>query len=123
MIAVAIIGILAAIAVPAYQGYTIKAKVSKLKVPMEAISGYLDSLIAEGKDLNTVNSIPASISKPFSGNALTLNDGEYKLQITIDDDDKYSIKGWIVSYGTQNNITLTWNGTTLQKEGNGDFSW
>ena len=123
MIAVAIIGILAAIAVPAYQGYTLKAKVSKLKVPMEAISGYLDSLIAEGKDLNTVSSIPTSISKPFTGNGLNLSDDKYKVDVTIDDTDKYTIKGWIDGYGTNNNITLIWDGNQLTKEGHGDFSW
>ena len=67
MITVAIIGILASIAIPAYQGYTLKAKVSKLQVPMEAISGYLDSLIAEGTDISAITKIPVTILKPFKG--------------------------------------------------------
>ena len=129
MITVAIIGVLAAIAIPAYQGYTIKAKISKLQVPMEAVSGYLDSLIAEGKDLTTVNNIPATIVKPFSvtstGSTIVIKDDtqDYVVRATMDSKNTYSIKGWINSYGSGNNLTLVWNGTNLEKEGGGKFNW
>ncbi len=124
MIAVAIIGILAAIAVPAYTGYTVKAKMSKLQVPMEAVSGYLDSLIAEGKDLTGVSKLPKTITKPFSGNALTIKDdtGKYTVAITMNSKNTYTIVGTISGY--TGNLTLKWDGTDLTKTKSGDkFNW
>jgi type IV pilus assembly protein PilA len=126
MITTAIIGILAAIAIPAYQGYTIKAKISKLQVPMEAVSGYLDSLIAEGKDISSV-AIPATIAKPFTvagtGAGTVLTEDKYEVKITALTKNTYTITGGIpADYGT-NVLTLTWNGTTLSKTGSGKIQW
>ncbi len=125
MIATAIIGILAAIAVPVYTGYTVKAKMSKLQVPMEAVSGYLDSLIAEGKNIKTdVTKIPATISKPFSGTGLTIKDdsNKYTVAITMNTKNTYTIVGTISDY--TGSLTLKWDGTNLTKTKSGDkFSW
>ena len=56
MIVVAIIGILAAVALPAYQDYTVRAKVSEV---MLAASGMKTS-VAEG--FQTYNHMPATVS-------------------------------------------------------------
>ena len=125
MIAVAIIGVLAAIAVPKYQGYTLKGKISKLQVPMEAISGYLDSLNSEGKDLTTVSRIPATILKPFSGSSLSdIKDpsGKYKITVTTSSGNKYTITGEIDGY-PNSNLKMDWNGSILDKSSSGKFTW
>jgi len=57
MIVVAIIGILAAIAVPAYRDYTIKARVSEGASLMAAVRTGIDVSYSSGRDLG---SIPAS---------------------------------------------------------------
>ena len=53
MIVVAIIGILAAVALPAYQDYTIRAKVSEL---MLAASGFKTSISEKAQTDNTISS-------------------------------------------------------------------
>ena len=133
MIAVAIIGILAAIAVPVYSGYTLKAKISKLQVPMEAVSGYLDSLIAEGKPISSVT-IPAVIAKPFqatgSGTSTTLTsqDGKFIVRITLATDAsastpaKYNLLGKATSY-SNSFLYLKWDGTKVLKTATGKFNW
>ena len=103
MITVAIIGILAAIAIPAYSGYTLKAKTSKLQVPMEAISGYLDSLIAEGTNIKTdVTAIPATIIKPFSGALADIHDqdSQFHVKVVLDASATYTLTGTIDNYTT-----------------------
>ena len=125
LIAVAIIGVLAAIATPAYQGYALKGKISKLQVPMEAISGYLDSLIAEGKNIGSLNKIPATIIKPFRGNSLSnIEDtsGKYHITVSTDNNGNYDIKGKIDGYpGSE--LKISWNGTRLDKDASGKFNW
>jgi type IV pilus assembly protein PilA len=56
MIVVAIIGILAAIAVPAYQDYTIKSKVSETASLMAPTKTALDIAFSEGIALNDLGS-------------------------------------------------------------------
>jgi len=127
MITVAIIGVLAAIAIPAYQGYTIKAKISKLQVPMEAISGYLESLIAEGVDLSSAgpSKIPFAMIKPFSGSSLTdIKDqtGKFKVSVVLDGKAAYTITGTITGY-SGSNIVLTTTDTGVTKSETGKFHW
>ena len=63
MIVVAIIGILAAVALPAYQDYTIRAKVSELVL---AASGFKTTIAEKAASDGTMGS---------SGNGLTVNTG------------------------------------------------
>jgi prepilin-type N-terminal cleavage/methylation domain-containing protein len=57
MIVVAIIGILAAIAVPAYQDYTIKSKVAETASVMAPVRTALDVAVAEGTVVDTINGV------------------------------------------------------------------
>ena len=58
MIVVAIIGILAAIAVPAYQDYTIKSKVSESASLMAATKTALEVAYSEGNLIANVGTLP-----------------------------------------------------------------
>jgi type IV pilus assembly protein PilA len=57
MIVVAIIGILAAIAVPAYQDYTVRAKVSEAASLANAVKTAIEVAYSEGSDLGTVGGL------------------------------------------------------------------
>jgi len=60
MIVVAIIGILAAIAVPAYQDYTIKAKVAETASVMAPVRTAIDVAVAEGQPVADVGTLPGT---------------------------------------------------------------
>ncbi len=75
MIVVAIIGILAAVALPAYQDYTIRAKVSELVL---AASGFKTSIAEKAtSDASLVSAGVGLTLTPFSGKitAGSVNDG------------------------------------------------
>jgi len=61
MIVVAIIGILAAIAIPAYQDYTIKAKVSEAASLSGATKTAIEVAVSEGYELTALPSSRASM--------------------------------------------------------------
>ncbi len=67
MIVVAIIGILAAIAVPAYQDYTIRARVSEAASLSGATKTAIEVAVAEGYQLGTLPSTVASLSLSPAG--------------------------------------------------------
>ncbi len=62
MIVVAIIGILAAIAVPAYQDYTIKSRVSEAASLSGAVRTAIDVAFSEGYSLGSIPTTPASLN-------------------------------------------------------------
>ena len=62
MIVVAIIGILAAIAVPAYQDYTIRSRVSESASLSGATRLAMDIAYSEGYSLATIPTTPASLN-------------------------------------------------------------
>ena len=67
MIVVAIIGILAAIAIPAYQDYTVKAKVQEgvsLSAPARTAAGIACSS-ADGTIANTTLGLPVAITGKY----------------------------------------------------------
>ena len=97
MIVVAIIGILAAVALPAYQDYTIRAKVSELVL---AASGFKTSIAEKAQTDATITSsgfgLTVSISGKVTGGSVT-DDGV----ITVSGNANAG------SVGTAVNITLT----------------
>jgi type IV pilus assembly protein PilA len=61
MIVVAIIGILAAIAVPAYQDYTIRSRVSEAASLASAVRTAIDVSFSEGIQLGSIPTTPATL--------------------------------------------------------------
>jgi type IV pilus assembly protein PilA len=80
MIVVAIIGILAAVALPAYQDYTIRAKVSEL---MLAASGFKTSIAEKAQSDGTLtsagNGLTVAVTGKVSGGSIG-NDGTIQIQ-------------------------------------------
>lgn len=66
MIVVAIIGILAAIAVPAYQDYTIRSRVSEAASLSGAVRTAIDVAYSEGYALRSIPTTPASLNLSLS---------------------------------------------------------
>jgi type IV pilus assembly protein PilA len=95
MIVVAIIGILAAVALPAYQDYTIRAKVSEL---MLAASGFKTSVSETAQSTGTLQSSGVGLTVGVSGK---VSAGSVAANGTI------SISGDSSTIGTAVTITLT----------------
>jgi len=102
MIVVAIIGILAAVALPAYQDYTIRARTSELIL---AASAARTSVTEAAQALNSLAS---------SGSGLTIGTGGKVSGATVSTDGLITIGGLDASMGTSGiSMTLTpsWNAT------------
>jgi type IV pilus assembly protein PilA len=103
MIVVAIIGILAAVALPAYQDYTIRAKTSELIL---AASAARTSVTEAAQGLNAMGT---------SGSGLTIGAGGKVASATVDTDGTITINGAGAAIMGTSGITVTlipsWNGT------------
>src|SRR3954467_8712985 len=95
MIVVAIIGILAAVALPAYQDYTIRAKVSELVL---AASGFKTTISEFGQTNNTLTS---------SGQGLTVSTTGKVSAGDVSVDGVVRVAGNSSSVGTAVSIVLT----------------
>ena len=95
MIVVAIIGILAAVALPAYQDYTIRAKVSELVL---AASGFKTTIAEKSASDGTMAS---------SGMGLTVNTGGRVSAGTVTNAGVITVQGSAPSVGTAVSIVLT----------------
>ncbi len=95
MIVVAIIGILAAVALPAYQDYTIRAKVSEL---MLAASGFRTSVTEKAQVDNTLVSAGSGLSVTTVGK---ITSGTVSLGGVI------AISGTTASAGAAVTVTMT----------------
>ena len=102
MIVVAIIGILAAVALPAYQDYTIRAKVSELIL---GASSARTAVTEAAQNLNTLGS---------SGMGITIQSAGKIGEAMVDQNGTIYLSGNSQMVGTSNiTVTLTpsWNGT------------
>jgi type IV pilus assembly protein PilA len=102
MIVVAIIGILAAVALPAYQDYTIRAKVSELIL---GASSARTAVTEAAQNLNTLGS---------SGMGITIQSAGKIGKAAVDINGTIFLSGNSVMVGTSAiSVTLTpsWNGT------------
>jgi len=95
MIVVAIIGILAAVALPAYQDYTIRAKVSELVI---AASGFKVTIAEKSASDGTMAS---------SGVGLTVNTGGRISAGTVTNAGVITVQGSAATIGTAVSIVLT----------------
>jgi type IV pilus assembly protein PilA len=103
MIVVAIIGILAAIALPAYQNYTIKAKVSEMLLAASACRTAISS------DLQTASKADVSADLP---SACTVEPTKYVASGSVDGNGVITIVGVAAALGgdvtaTANSVSLT----------------
>jgi len=110
MIVVAIIGILAAVALPAYQDYTIRAKVSEL---MLAASGARTCITEAAQSATPVGSIPASVV-----NDCSIATGGKVASSTIGTDGVVTVTGSSTSVGAAVTVTLTPTSTAA-----GSLTW
>jgi type IV pilus assembly protein PilA len=96
MIVVAIIGILAAVALPAYQDYTVRAKVSEL---MLAASGYRTGVTEKAQTDGTLSSAGSTLTVVAAGKI----DGASH----VDDTGSIVIVGNATQIGTAVSLSLT----------------
>lgn len=117
MVAVAIIGILIAIAVPSYQEYVARAKNAALDATIAAYKAPVAIAIGESGQINSDMTLnEASMEKyhfPAAPNSadqvtLTLSPNQTKQTITIEAEDDNTGKGRQV-IGTFSNGTLSWS--------------
>ncbi|BAV33226.1 fimbrial protein [Sulfuricaulis limicola] len=126
MIVVAIIGILAAIAVPAYQDYTIRSRVSEAASLSGAVRTAIDVAFSEGFDLGSIPTTPESLnisastsykSKYVSKVAYTAN-GTITVTLKNTVNELGTAKGGTVIYGPTNqggNLSWTVTGSVPTK--------
>lgn len=84
MIVVAIIGILAAIAIPQYQDYTARTQVTRAVSEVSALKTAAESAILEGKEIVSTKT-PNNTQYDIGFTESTLLDGTGKGQITVTD--------------------------------------
>ena len=80
MIVVAIIGILAAVALPAYQDYTVRSKVTELVIAASSPK----SLVSEAFQSDSLAGVTAAATE-YNGRAIAEKQSKYVADITIDD--------------------------------------
>jgi type IV pilus assembly protein PilA len=115
MIVVAIIGILAAIAVPAYQDYTVRARVSEAASLSGAARTAIDMAHSEGYDLGSIPS-QASIGLSSAGSyqskyvsSLTTDGtGHIVIQLTNDPSLGNAANGTVTYIPTATGANLVW---------------
>ena len=95
MIVVAIIGILAAVALPAYQDYTIRAKVSEIVLQA---SGFKTTIAEKAASDGTMSS---------SGQGLTVSSGGRVSGGSVTNGGTVNVFGSAASIGTNVTVTLT----------------
>jgi len=119
MIVVAIIGILAAIAVPAYQDYTIRSRVSEAAALSGAVRTAMDVAYSEGYALGSIPATPTSLNLSLS----TSYKSKYVSKVA------YDVNGIITvtltgekSLGAAKNLSVVYTPTT-RGAGGGNLSW
>jgi type IV pilus assembly protein PilA len=120
MIVVAIIGILAAVALPAYQDYTVKAKVSEVILAASSAK----TAIAESAQVNSAMPVAASLvvdtqaSKFVSSVVYTqTNASTGVVTVVAKGEAKIDGKGIIMTGALQDNGQVVWTCTTAASNG------
>lgn len=119
MIVVAIIGILAAVAIPQYQDYTIRAKIANAITAADTYKTAVGLCAQEGGDISKCNTtdnadlFPTfSATKEVSGLTVT---GDGEITITLQNVSKDIDTGTIEFTPTVGTSSITWNATPDSK--------
>lgn len=107
MIVVAIIGILAAIAVPAYQDYAVKAKTSEAVIAASAAKG----MMSEAFQTDGISGLTAA-AVAFNATAQAQKQSKYVSDVQIAAASPWNVTV-VISATLANGISTTLNGTTL----------
>jgi type IV pilus assembly protein PilA len=118
MIVVAIIGILAAVALPAYQDYTIKAKVGNalgsaapLKAAVAICAQEAGGVLTTCNTTSSRNAIPVFSATKEVASATTTGNGV--IALTLATGIGTGVDGLVITMTpTQNATSITWNNTT-----------
>jgi type IV pilus assembly protein PilA len=109
MIVVAIIGILAAIALPAYQDYTVRAKISEAVIAASSAK----SVSSEAFQTDSVTGLIAA-ANAFNATPLAQKQSKYVSNVAINAASPYEITATILATAASNNgLPTTINGQTL----------
>jgi len=81
MIVVAIIGILAAIAIPQYQDYTARTQVTRVVSEISALKSAAEAAVLEGREIVSGTATGTQVDLGFSGSSLLAGTG--KAQLTV----------------------------------------
>jgi type IV pilus assembly protein PilA len=102
MIVVAIIGILAAVALPAYQDYTIRARASEVLLGASAARTQVTEICQQNNSCVSISAIAISSTKYVGDGAVAANG-----TITVSANPVLGTSGFIVT------LTPSWNGSTV----------
>ena len=115
MIVVAIIGILAAIAVPAYQDYTIRSRISEAASLASAARTAVDIAYSEGYTLGTIPSQAslglansASYTSKYVSSVATATDGAVTVTLSADPSLSSAASGTVVFRPSARGGNLVW---------------
>jgi type IV pilus assembly protein PilA len=115
MIVVAIIGILAAIAVPAYQDYTIRSRISEASSLGSAARTAIDIAYSEGYTLGTIPSqaslgltAAASYNSKYVASVATAAAGTVTITLTAEPSLSTAVGGTVVYTPTAQGGNLVW---------------
>jgi type IV pilus assembly protein PilA len=101
MIVVAIIGILAAIAIPSYQGYIVNAQINRALGELSAYKAPFEERAGSGKNVtnNAIGYNPSNLTNgSLSVDIATLNsDGSGQLQVTLGGNAHPNLTGLVMS--------------------------
>ena len=117
MIVVAIIGILAAIAIPAYSDYTARAQVTEGL----SIAAGLESKISDYQNSN--GTWPTAVTDLAAGAAITDFKGKYVTSATVGTGGSITITFGVTTDGVSGNIAGLTLGLNPALSVNGDISW
>lgn len=102
MIVVAIIGILAAIAMPSYHGYAMKTQVNRVVGELSALKSSVEENLARGGSLanDDIGYLPSSLTTGSMGTDIAVFnvDGSGHLEVTMGGDAHNNVAGVVVRF-------------------------
>lgn len=125
MIVVAIIGILAAVAIPQYQDYTARAQVSRVVGEVNALKSNAESIFNNGGQIGNVDDLdtdPRTIGVGWTGSNLVAGANTApNFGLNIEDGDSATMS-WNVTLGTDASAAVRGAIITVARTANGAYT-